>query len=58
MPDIQTFSKLGPMEQDWPFKSFFELTDWVDIVLIDTANMPVMLKAAKDYGMQRNCVNR
>lgn len=37
MRGIQALSKLDPLEQNWLVKSFSELADTVDIVLIDTA---------------------
>ena len=37
MRGIQALSKLDPLEQNWLIKSFSELADTVDIVLIDTA---------------------
>ncbi len=37
MRGIHALNKLNPLEQDWLVKSFAELTESVDIVLIDTA---------------------
>ncbi len=37
MRGLQALNKLNPLEQDWLIKSFSELADAVDIVLIDTA---------------------
>lgn len=37
MRGIQMLNKLNPLEQDWLIKNFSELTESVDIVLIDTA---------------------
>lgn len=37
MRGIHALSKLSPLEQDWLVKSFSELTESVDVVLIDTA---------------------
>ena len=37
MRGIHALNKLNPFEQDWLVKSFAELTESVDIVLIDTA---------------------
>lgn len=37
MRGIHALNKLNPLEQDWLVKSFSELTESVDIVLIDTA---------------------
>lgn len=37
MRGIQALNKLNPLEQDWLIRSFSELTEVVDIVLIDTA---------------------
>ena len=37
MRGIQALNKLNPLEQNWLVKSFSELADTVDIVLIDTA---------------------
>lgn len=37
MRGIQALNKLNPLEQDWLIESFSELTEAVDIVLIDTA---------------------
>ena len=36
MRGIHALNKLNPLEQDWLIKSFSELTELVDIVLIDT----------------------
>ncbi len=37
MRGIHALNKLSPFEQDWLIKSFSELTESVDVVLIDTA---------------------
>lgn len=34
---LHTLSKLNPTEQEWLIKSFAELTDLIDIILVDTA---------------------